>query len=153
MPNSSFTDSITADTSQLADLRSRLESFLAGHEVGSVTTQHAVLAVDEAAANAIEHSKLHPLRIEVRLELDEKCMRLEVSDHGDPFDPSAPPKTPLPAQRTRRGYGLHLIHRVVDELKYERTSDGRNLLRMVKFRDRTHEPSDVLSFETVGEAP
>ena len=30
----------------------------------------------------------------------------------------------------RRGFGLYLIHMIVDSIAYERTSDGRNLLTL-----------------------
>ena len=83
------------------------------------------LAVQEAAANLIEHAELEPAKgaIEVTLEIRGRAFVVGLTSRGNRFDPrrvSAEP--PPPEALAEGGYGLYLIRMLADEVTYR--SDG-----------------------------
>lgn len=59
---------------------------------------------------------------------------IEISDQGIPFDPlSLPvPDTALPMEKRKiGGLGIHLIRRIMDDVRYQRV-DGRNVFALTK---------------------
>lgn len=97
------------------------------------------LALEEAVANVIQHAFVDappPHRIEVALIIDADRVTADVIDNGAPFDPSAAPEpdraAPLQA-RDPGGLGIHLIRRMMDEVRYARLA-GENRLRLRKTR-------------------
>jgi anti-sigma regulatory factor (Ser/Thr protein kinase) len=108
-----------------------------------------VLAIDEAAANVIEHAysgRPGPGRtIEVAVERVPDRIVIRIIDRGIPFDPrQADPDCPFadkdlyPGTRRstthfpRHGFGLRLIRTIMDEIDYRRTADGENELILTK---------------------
>ena len=92
-----------------------------------------VLAIDEALTNIIVHGKIKKDdQIDLTVEIDDDQIVAEFQDSGVPFDPSLDRGTPDPKSFPHRGFGLYLIHLIVDEVEYERTEDGRNVLKMFK---------------------
>ena len=123
---------VPADTSHLCELRESLTHLCEQYEVSPKVTRRMVLSIDEAVANIIEHAQLevNDKSIELCIEVMEDRIVAEVSDRGVPFDPSPRFTEPNPRRYPRRGFGLYLIHMIVDSIAYERTSDGRNLLTL-----------------------
>jgi len=97
------------------------------------------LALDEAAANVINHafSKAPPPhRFEVTLAIDTDRIAAELVDNGPAFDPlvAAEPDTASALEeRDAGGLGIHLIRRMTDSVTYRRV-DGENRLRLEKTR-------------------
>jgi anti-sigma regulatory factor (Ser/Thr protein kinase) len=122
--------SITADRAVLAEIRSRIRTLCERLDVRPSTVRRVVLATDEAVANVIEHSRLAEGEpIEIRLDIRPEEIVIEVRDSGVVFDPTARKSTlSNGALGRKRGFGLHLIHLVTDELGYSRTDDGVNVL-------------------------
>jgi serine/threonine-protein kinase RsbW len=93
------------------------------------------LAVEEAASNVIEHGykgKGGPLGIS--FELLEDVVTICLRDRARPFKPGKlnRPDVDMPLEeRPLGGLGLHLMHQLMDEVRYETLPDG-NLLTMVK---------------------
>jgi serine phosphatase RsbU (regulator of sigma subunit)/anti-sigma regulatory factor (Ser/Thr protein kinase) len=92
-------------------------------------------AVGEATMNAMEHGNGYradqPTRIEVRR--SDEALAVRIFDHG--AGPSTQPEAPdllakLEGLQTSRGWGLHLIRHMVDELR-ERDDDGQHMVELV----------------------
>jgi serine/threonine-protein kinase RsbW len=107
--------------------------------VGGQIAMKLALALEEAAANAINHglpSAPPPHRLAVRLGVDADTVVAEVIDSGRPFDPTAVPdpdlKSPLD-ERQLGGLGIHLMRELMDGVEYRRSGDT-NILRLRKSR-------------------
>lgn len=90
------------------------------------------LAVDEIAANAIEHGYREsgvegPLMVSAVI--DDDCFRIILEDEGAAYDPRTkePPEDLdlLLHERQVGGLGIHLMNQGVDAFEWERV-DGRN---------------------------
>jgi serine phosphatase RsbU (regulator of sigma subunit)/anti-sigma regulatory factor (Ser/Thr protein kinase) len=116
-----------------------------GHHLGldDRTLFHLDLAVEEAAANVVQHAYPEgpPSPVELRAELDQDAVRLTLSDWGKPFDPrqALPFDIHAPIEsRIRGGMGLHFIHSLMDQVtRHISQSPGApNTLTLVKRIDR-----------------
>jgi anti-anti-sigma factor len=97
---------------------------------------HCQLAVDEACTNVIEHAYEHDpeLTFEVICTIEPGTLTIKVLDEGKEFDPTAapPPQFSDNLDDIRPGgVGIHLIKKLMDDVRYEYVDD-RNSLTMVK---------------------
>lgn len=95
------------------------------------------LAVDEACTNIIEHAYGGEGRgqIDVTTKVTPTSIVIQLRDFGRPFDPASipVPQTNLPLEEIQpRGIGLFLIRKMMDEIKFEFTSENGNILTMIK---------------------
>jgi anti-sigma regulatory factor (Ser/Thr protein kinase) len=130
---------IRADYALLSELRDFVRH--AGTKVGLSEAERdkLVLAIDEAATNIITHAaKSHPEAIDCRCtmdDLDQSIICELVYDTHDHFDPVAAPKHEEIQKRVqefkRGGYGLFLMHTLVDSIEYRREGN-RSVIRLVK---------------------
>jgi anti-sigma regulatory factor (Ser/Thr protein kinase) len=93
---------------------------------------HLRLAIYELCANIIEHGVPQAsdprLRLEIRFESDR--IHCTVQDQCERFDPIAAPMmvfTDLLASRSPRGYGIPLVHRLLDSLQHTYDGTGNQL--------------------------
>jgi len=98
------------------------------------------LAVDEAAANVIEHAYHgEPGRVlEVRFEDRGSNFTVEVVDSGDRIDPKSLPHFELARyvnERRKGGLGVHLMGKIMDSVTFRRVS-RRNVCCLVKHKGR-----------------
>jgi serine/threonine-protein kinase RsbW len=96
------------------------------------------LALAEGFTNAVRHAHQGrpmdtPIEIFVCLKPD--YMELQVWDEGDEYDLNQVFATLSldMDQRSEGGRGLKLMKRMADILSYDRSEDGRNCLRIVKY--------------------
>ncbi|QIZ70914.1 ATP-binding protein [Oxynema aestuarii] len=92
------------------------------------------LALTEGFTNAVRHAHEElPLAtpIEIEMTLWDDRLEMRIWDRGEPFNPDALPE-PLPGTLQEGGYGWFLLRRLADRVIYERCSDGRNCLCIVK---------------------
>lgn len=99
-------------------------------------TYSVELAVDEAASNIIEHAyqgedigQIHCICI-----VSPTGLTIVLKDQGRPFNPDAVPEVNTNQtldERKPGGAGVFLIRKVMDQVKYEFTSEG-NILTLVK---------------------
>jgi anti-sigma regulatory factor (Ser/Thr protein kinase) len=89
----------------------------------------ARLALYELCANALEHGR--PLQagadIVVTVRLEPDAIECRIQDQCERFDPGAPRDRSLAehvARRPTRGYGLHLVGRLVDRLSHVWEGNG-----------------------------
>src|SRR5512137_2231809 len=97
------------------------------------------LAVDEAATNIIEHAYGGEGRgdILISYEVAPETLIFKLHDHGKPFDPKLVknPKLHLKLEEVSpRGLGIYWMRRLMDEVRFEFSSDGGNTLTMTKNR-------------------
>lgn len=93
------------------------------------------LAMEEAASNVIEHGyKGRGGELLVRFEVLNGAVVLCLRDRARAFKPGnvGRPDTNVPLEdRPLGGLGLHLMHQLMDEVRYENLPDG-NVLTMIK---------------------
>lgn len=93
------------------------------------------LAVNEAASNIMKHAYHGRADQWIHLEAEAFPGQVSIRLHhlGDPFDPSAAPPPPLDGSR-ESGFGVYLITKSVEEVRYYRDERGRNCIALVKLR-------------------
>jgi serine/threonine-protein kinase RsbW len=128
---------VPPDTGQLSDLRARLFLLCEESGVPSQTTRRMVLAVDEAVANVIEHGlKGRSEDVLISFDVQDREITATIRDRGVPFNPVSHTREPHggshPRDLPRRGFGLYLIHLIVDGIDYYRTDAGENVLVLKK---------------------
>lgn len=90
------------------------------------------LVLVEAYSNVVRHAhKDQPhLPVLIRLELDERDVRMEVWDHGQGYDLSTY-LPPVPEDRQENGYGWLILNRLMDKVEYHlHANGGRNCLKL-----------------------
>jgi anti-sigma regulatory factor (Ser/Thr protein kinase) len=98
------------------------------------TIYNVELAVQEIAANIVDHAYTGEvdgrITIDITMHYNPRCIVIDLHDTGHAFNPAqvAPPN---PEDAQVRGYGLHLAHKLMDEVSYETLSDG-NHWRLIK---------------------
>ena len=91
-------------------------------------------AVSEACINAIEHGNKMDARMKVGIVLYPEEMKLQVTvqDEGNGIGRVKTPRIEdkIEGKDKPRGWGIFLIKNLVDEVKFESTPEGGNLVRM-----------------------
>lgn len=99
------------------------------------------LLLQEATSNIIRHGyggKNLEEFIKVKISVEhfdsgKYGLVMELEDSATAFDPTAAPvEMPNPLDPQESGYGIYLIHKLLDKLDYSR-HDGKNYLKMVKY--------------------
>jgi anti-sigma regulatory factor (Ser/Thr protein kinase) len=94
------------------------------------------IALDEVLSNVVKYSWQDDLQHEflVRITVQSDGVDLDIFDDGQAFDPLAAP-VPPPLQPGQRplpgGLGIHMIKKLLDDVKYERI-DGCNHITLCK---------------------
>lgn len=123
---------ILSDPANLRDVRKQVESFAQSIGMTVQTSEDIGLTLNEALANVIRHGYGGAIDrpIEVSAEARHGEFRMSIRDWAKPFDPSK--VTPRCSGELKPGgLGLLCIHKLMDNVKYERLPDGM-LLTMVK---------------------
>jgi anti-sigma regulatory factor (Ser/Thr protein kinase)/putative methionine-R-sulfoxide reductase with GAF domain len=111
---------LAAERATLASLRQRLTSWLRGHEVREDDARAIVLAVSEAAANAIEHAYApRHASYHVHAHLEGDFVVVTVTDRGQWRDAT-------PSEN--RGRGLGIMERTMDSVDIERSEQGTRIV-------------------------
>jgi anti-sigma regulatory factor (Ser/Thr protein kinase) len=95
------------------------------------------LAVNEAASNVMKHAYHGRADQWIHLEAEAVPDQVSIRLHhlGDPFDPSAVPPPQLDGSR-ESGFGVYLITKSVDAVRYYRDERGRSSIALVKICNR-----------------
>ncbi len=124
---------IPSDLRLLALARAFVEAVCQVAGLDKRTTDHVVLAADEATNNVMRHA--HRGRPDALLQI--QCyirpneIEIRLHDEGAPFDLSAVPHY-NPAELRVGGRGVFLMRRLMDELAVLPRGERGNTLRMVK---------------------
>jgi len=96
-------------------------------------------AVSEACINAIEHGNKMDASMKVGVVLNPEELKLQVTvqDEGNGIGQVKTPRIEdkIEGNDKTRGWGIFLIKNLVDEVKFESTPEGGNLVRMTVCAD------------------
>jgi len=98
------------------------------------------MAVDEACSNIIEHAYGGETDAIIEYAHEIRCDRLIITlrDYGEPFDPTCVVQPDLNSdigERDIGGLGFFFMCQLMDEINFEFSPEGGNLLTMVKYTD------------------
>ena len=113
--------SVPASPSRLAGLRQAVRADLGG--VSDEVADDVVLALSEAATNAVLHGSSGGQPIQVVVHVNDDWVEASVLDHG-PQPPSGFPAASDTDELRAGGRGLWLLRQLVDEVRLERVKLG-----------------------------
>lgn len=106
-----------------------------GVPYGSEPSQAAAVIVAELAANAVTHGRVPGRDFELRLELIDGTVRVEVSDTREERRPPAPEALTAPAPTADGGWGLFLVAAFADRWEVrDRTPVGKTVAAELALR-------------------
>ena len=112
-----------------------LQEFAAAQGVPEKTIFGLTLALEECGSNVVNHAlKRDPQRqFQVDIEHGNNSIVIELRDDGPEFDPTAAARRKPQAEGDDLpgGWGIELVRRNMDEVRYKREA-GKNVLRLSK---------------------
>ncbi len=101
------------------------------------------LALTEAASNIILHGAQSPplSKITMSVEILDDQVGVILRYAGVPFDPESARKPDFDGSR-ESGFGLYLIQKCVDEVRYSQDEDGQCVIHLVRKRTQNHPGAD-----------
>ena len=126
-----FNEGIKAD--DVHSIRQSVQAEAAQAGLGAQQGFVMIFVVDELVCNVMEHAQAASL--ELRIEADTKGFKCQLVDDGQPFDTAGSVKSAAKEDMKGEGdrrLGLNLIGRLVDDVTYERTADGKNQVVLAK---------------------
>lgn len=129
---------LISEPSQLVRIRDFVTSFcrdVPAPVLDEDSIDQLELAANEAATNIIRHAHQgrSDLRIQVEADADADQVMIQFHYGGDVFDPASAPPPAFDGSR-EGGFGVYLIAKCVDQVRYSQEADGRNCLCLVKNR-------------------
>lgn len=123
---------------EIARAQNELEIFAADHAIPERALHEAQLAFEEHLANVINHGYTDSLPhfITVRVSLQNRELRVEVEDDGQPFNPLEQPAPDLSLPLERRpigGLGIYMMRRSLDQLEYRRVQNQNQVVMIKRF--------------------
>ncbi|HCU56909.1 MAG TPA: ATP-binding protein [Anaerolineaceae bacterium] len=96
-------------------------------------------AVDEACANIIDHAYRGEDigDIEISVKTVKNGLQIVLQDNGEPFDPDEVPEpdTSSPLEiRKERGLGVFFMRKLMDDVKFQFSSQRGNTLTLIKYK-------------------
>ena len=118
--------SIPNEPSRIPEARHFVHSFLMDVETSNRDVFEILLAVEEAATNALRHSHRLPGEGTIRVICEYAPARftVRVSDDGPGFDYDPAHYREMPDPLAAGGRGLFLMHRLMDEVDVRSTPEG-----------------------------
>jgi anti-anti-sigma factor len=129
--------SIGADPAGVGRVAQAFADFADAHAVPAPVRRCMSVALDELLANSVSYGlegREADGEVSVTVDLDPNRLVLTLRDNGsvfDPFSQSTPDTTLAVEDRPIGGQGIHLVRRLMDEARYER-SDGQNIVTLTK---------------------
>ena len=112
-----------------------VEEIARRHDFKPAAINQIKTALVEACINAAEHSHSPDRRIYQKFAVEDDKIVITVSNRGVKMPPEKVSESVSDIEPTtgRRGWGLKLMRRLMDEVNFEQTDDGTRI-SMVKFR-------------------
>ena len=132
---------IDAQTRNLARVRAFVRDTIGRSGLAGRALSRVVLAVDEAVSNTMIHGYFgRGGSVEVNVDVDSSSVRVTILDGGVPYDAARGSEASLEMDLqkhiesgARRGLGLFIMRKVMDEIIYTARSGQRNQLTLVKY--------------------
>ncbi len=129
---------VKSDTMYLMQVRTFIQQSIRTSKLPSADENKIILAVDEAVSNIIEHAYGNHTSgtIEIEVETTEEIYRICIRDQGKSFQPPARAEVDIQEhirQGNKRGLGIFLMRRVMDEVNYRFRDGIQNELILVKY--------------------
>ncbi|MFH0878431.1 MAG: ATP-binding protein [Lentisphaerota bacterium] len=97
------------------------------------------LSLDEAVNNVVSYAYPdQPGKMQLVIEAEPEELRAMLTDQGLAFDPTQQPTPDLDVpieERKIGGLGIHLIRKMTDEFKYNRTDGVNQMLIVIRWRN------------------
>ena len=126
---------IDSRVEEVARARKWLTEQASAEGFSSKEVRNLGLVVSEACVNVIKHAyRGEPGNpVELKLSIDETSLVLTIRDIGEKFDPETyePPDLSEPHES---GYGVFIIRSLMDEVRYNTSSEQGTTLTLVKHR-------------------
>lgn len=118
---------------ELEDVAEMVSQFCAKHNLSNQLLVALGVSLDEALSNIIHYAykDKRDHSILVRLKYEPGSVAATVEDDGSPFDPLSVPALDLASPHRDRGFGIHFIKNLMDDVRYISTN-GINRLEMRK---------------------
>lgn len=144
MPEMHVSDRIevAARTQNLQKVREFLHAAIKRSALPAGDVNKVVLAVDEAVANTIQHGYQgrEDGMVEVQIEADAGKFIVRIIDSGEAYDSAKGSlgKADLDlkahvASGSKRGLGLFIMRKVMDEVQYQSRDGSKNVLTLTKY--------------------
>ncbi|GIK51346.1 MAG: ATP-binding protein [Planctomycetaceae bacterium] len=133
---------VDAKTANLAKVREFLHGAIKRSSLPAGDINKVVLAVDEAVANIIQHGYVgrDDGKVEVQIEADGSRFTIRILDSGISYDTAkgANANADLDLKShisagSKRGLGLFIMRKVMDEVQYSSREGQQNVLTLVKY--------------------
>ena len=113
------------DLAQLDQLYAMLKNFGHVHTLGKRIIFETNLVLEEIFTNIISygHGNQNRYQIHFFLECDKDCLKIRIEDDGVPFNLLEAAPVDLDTDLEHRsvgGLGIHLVRKLMDDVKYER---------------------------------
>lgn len=131
----SFQMRATASPESLVEITRFILEAVIGSDLDEREAFHLMMAADEACTNIIKYGRSG--FIEIKCDVVDGRVEVEIRDDGVPFDPLKAPQPDIDAPLHRRevgGLGIYFIRSLTDDLRYERRG-GKNILTMAISHD------------------
>ncbi len=129
--------SVPMEENQELQVAQRAEELAQDLDFDRNTIDEMKLAIIEAVINAFEHSKSAERKVFITfgLSLKRRQMTITIRDYGSGFDPETVESPDITKKMTKgsykRGWGLKLMHSLMDEVKIHSSAKGTQVT-MVK---------------------
>ena len=129
---------VESNTRFLIAVRDFVSRMIRASKIHREDENKVILAVDEAVSNIIEHAYefKEDGSIEIEVEANEKEFRVFIRDSGKSFDPDSLPDININENVKRgkkRGLGIFLMRKIMDEVRYNFRDSITNELLLVKY--------------------
>jgi serine/threonine-protein kinase RsbW len=126
---------ISSDPNNLITIEEFVNYFCKDVSLSEEKLGNVLLAVTEAATNAIKHANKYDLDKKVYIDayVEGSNLIIKVRDEGNGFDPDQIPDPTEPENLLKdSGRGLYLMRFYMDNMEYKRTPAGMELILTVK---------------------
>jgi anti-sigma regulatory factor (Ser/Thr protein kinase) len=113
-----------AQVAEISALGIKVEDFLQSAGVDARARYHVAMLLEELMSNLGSHGGAPEAPANVRIAVDPASVRVELRDHGAPFDPRSAPQPDLSTRIEERqigGLGLLLLRKFARDIAYERS--------------------------------
>lgn len=124
---------LPSSLASLSRLHDTVVQFCQRHAIHADTEFKIDLALDEVFTNIVRYGYDDPQahEIVVRFKGGRDSVRISVEDDGRPFNPLLAPEVDVNAALSERragGLGIHLVRRLLDQVRYQRRPAGNRLI-------------------------